>query len=79
MALTASDRASWLETVWEAIHALEDCQPETDMDDVKTAMAWITESLGLELNDNGDYIAAETPYAEELCRNGVPIADCTCC
>lgn len=58
MALTASDRASWLETIWEAIHALEDCQPETDIDDVKTAMAWVTESLGLELDDNGDYIDA---------------------
>lgn len=21
----------------------------------------------------------ETPYGEELCRNGIPIADCTCC
>ena len=58
MALTASDRASWLETIWEAIHELEDCQPETDIDDVKTAMAWVTESLGLELDDNGDYIDA---------------------
>ena len=58
MALTASDRASWLETIWEAIHELEDFQPETDIDDVKTAMAWVTESLGLELDDNGDYIDA---------------------
>ena len=21
----------------------------------------------------------ETPYGDELCRNGIPIADCTCC
>jgi hypothetical protein len=79
MALRANDRASWLNTIWEAIHELEACQPDTGMDDVKTAMAWVTETLGLELDSNGDYIDAETPYGQELCRNGKPIADCNCC
>lgn len=56
MTLNANDPASWLETIWQAIWELEACEPETNMDDVKTAMAWITESLGLELDDNGDYV-----------------------
>jgi hypothetical protein len=51
MALNSSDRASWLETIWEAIWELEACQPETNMDDVKTAMAWIAESLGVPEDD----------------------------
>jgi hypothetical protein len=56
MALTANDRASWLNTIWEAIHELEACQPETDIDDVKTALAWVTETLGLEYDADGDLI-----------------------
>jgi hypothetical protein len=25
------------------------------------------------------FAGRETPYSEELCRNGKPIADCNCC
>jgi hypothetical protein len=32
---------------------------------------WIKDVIG--------ELEAETPYSEELCRNGNPIADCTCC
>lgn len=53
MALTRGNPASWLETLWEAIWELEDCEPETDVDDVKTAMAWLAESLGLEATADG--------------------------
>jgi hypothetical protein len=52
--LTHGNRASWLETIWEAIWELEVCQPETDMDDVKTAMAWIAEELGLDYDGDGN-------------------------
>jgi hypothetical protein len=60
MALRANDRASWLNTIWEAIHELEACEPNADMDDVKTAMAWVTETLGLELDSNGDFVPLDT-------------------
>ncbi len=86
MVVTSNNPQSWLETIWDALHmARENCIPESDPDydnqwnDICEAMAWLTESLGLELNDSGDYVEIETPYGEELCRNGIPIADCTCC
>jgi hypothetical protein len=76
MALTSNNPQSWIDTLWEAIWAYEDTFSDTldietsnKIDDIKTAMAWITESLGLD----------ETPYGEELCRNGKPIVDCDCC
>ena len=54
MALTANNPESWLETLWEAIHDWEDSEPSPErIDDVKTAMAWITEAL--ELNVMPDY------------------------
>ena len=52
--LTCADKVSWLETIWEALAGFrEDCIPETDptydrqWDDICTAMAWITEEIGL--------------------------------
>jgi len=52
MALTYSDRASWLETVWDALHShRENCIPEgvdnndDEWSDICTAMAWIEENL----------------------------------
>ena len=54
MGLQASDRESWLATVWEALGAYrEDLIPEGEemydeqWDDICTAMAWIREELGL--------------------------------
>jgi hypothetical protein len=45
----ANNPASWLDTVWEAIWDWEDTEPNpTRVDDVKTAMAWISEALGVE-------------------------------
>jgi hypothetical protein len=86
MILTRNDKGQWLETIWDGLHmARENCIPEgyydydKQWDDICTAMAWLTESMGLELNNHGDYIYIDTPYGEELCRNGKPIADCDCC
>jgi len=52
--LTYSDRASWIETIWEALHEFRDVNipegpPHHDeqWDDICTAMAWITEELGV--------------------------------
>jgi hypothetical protein len=53
--LTYSDPISWLQTVWEAVHVCDDyvsgwgdAEPPVDMNDVKTAMAWIAEELGVD-------------------------------
>lgn len=50
-----------LETVWDALHAYrEDLIPEGDeaydsqWDDICTAMAWITEALGYDFNEDGE-------------------------
>lgn len=47
--------ASWVNCIWEALQAFrEDCIPECDpthdeqWDDICTAMAWISEELGVE-------------------------------
>ena len=46
---TASNPASWLDTLWEAIWDWEDTEPNpARVDDVKTAMAWISEALGVD-------------------------------
>ena len=52
MALTNNDKQSWLEPIWHALHAYrEDCiagsSYDAEWDDICTAMAWITEELGL--------------------------------
>jgi hypothetical protein len=76
MTLTRNNPQSWLDTLWEAIWAYEDtfadamdADTSDKIDDIKTAMAWITESLGLD----------DMPYGEALCRNGKPMADFDCC
>ena len=60
-----------LETVWDALHAYrERCIPENDSGDIDhtdktydeqwgdicTSMSRITESLGYEINQDGDYV-----------------------
>ena len=52
MELRANDSDTWLETVWDALHAYrEDLIPEGDKqydeiwNDICTAMAWMTESV----------------------------------
>jgi len=52
MELKSNDWDTWLETVWDALHAYrEDLIPEGDeqydeiWDDICTAMAWIEERL----------------------------------
>lgn len=52
--LHAYDPESWLETIWQALHAYrEDCIPEgekfydDEWSDICTAMAWIREEMGL--------------------------------
>jgi hypothetical protein len=52
MPLRANDPATWLETVWQAIWDWEDSEPMPErIDDVKTAMAWITEAMQLNVMD----------------------------
>ena len=53
--VTHSDVQSWLDVVWDALHShRETCIPEGDpaydaeWDEICTAMAWITEGLGVE-------------------------------
>lgn len=51
--LRADDPATWLQTIWDALHGFrEDCIPEGDdpiydeqWDDICTAMAWISETI----------------------------------
>ena len=47
--VTKGNTESWLEVIWDALHAHQDSQHiiEEDWDDICTAMAWIRESLGL--------------------------------
>lgn len=57
-----------LETVWEGLHEYrEDCIPEGDCpgfdqkwSDICTAMAWITEALGYDYDENGE-LQSEKP------------------
>jgi hypothetical protein len=54
MQLAANDPATWLDTLWEAIWDWEDSEPDpARVDDVKTAMAWFAEELGLEPTADG--------------------------
>ena len=59
MDLKRYDIVTWADTVWDALQAYrEDCISTDDeqWDDICTAMSWITEKLGYELNDDGDYV-----------------------
>ncbi len=56
--LTKADKGSWLATVWGALERHAGLDETVDWDDVNTAMAWITEELGLEYNEDGDYVDA---------------------
>ena len=50
MSLHAQDPSSWIETVWDALHRFhQGCiSPDDEQwDDICTAMAWITEDIGL--------------------------------
>ena len=60
---THCDERSWFQTIWDALHhwrslALEPNDPTDDEDwnKVTEAMAWITEELGYELDEDGDYV-----------------------
>lgn len=53
--LTHADRTTWLETLWEALQtyrafSLTEGDPAADRqwDDLCTAMAWISEDLGID-------------------------------
>ena len=60
MDLKRYDIVTWIDTVWEGLHALDmDQLSEESWDDVCTAMSWITKELGYELNDDGDYVRIE--------------------
>lgn len=51
--LTWGNTASWVSTVWDALHNTLDDGTWTDeqIDEVNTAMAWITEELGVKQED----------------------------
>lgn len=60
MDLKRYDIVTWIDTVWEGLDTLDMSQlSEESWDDVCTAMSWITEKLGYELNEDGDYVEIE--------------------
>ena len=60
MDLKRYDIVTWIDTVWDGLHTLDQNQlSEESWDDVYTAMSWITEKLGYELNEGGDYVEIE--------------------
>lgn len=60
MDLKRYDIVTWIDTVWEGLDTLDMNQlSEESWDDVCTAMSWITEKLGYELNNDGDYVEIE--------------------
>ena len=60
MDLKRYDIVTWIDTVWEGLDTLDMNQlSEESWDDVCTAMSWITEKLGYELNEDGDYVEIE--------------------
>ena len=74
--LHAQDPNSWLETVWNALHAYrEDLIPEGDesyddqWSDICTAMAWIDETIMGDADDG--YVTIEPTQA----RSKVPALD----
>lgn len=67
----ASNPATWLDTLWEAIWDWEDSEPDPDrVDDVKTAMAWLAERLELEPTASGYVSLAHEDEDEDCKRNG---------
>lgn len=73
--LTRSDRAAWLETIWDALHChrenvldeyRDSTEADAEWDDICTAMAWITEEMGMENTPDGI-----VPIGQSECaRNG---------
>lgn len=62
--LHRDDPASWIEVIWDAL-------PNNQSDDISTAMAWLTESLGLDYNRDGDLVPieqVESEAFEEACE-----------
>lgn len=58
---TQCDERSWFQTIWAALNHWEqggfsDEVTEEDWNKVTEAMAWITEELGYELDEDGDYV-----------------------
>jgi hypothetical protein len=58
MTLTKADKGSWLVTVWDALERHAGLDETMDWDEINTAMSWVTEELGLEYNEDGDYVDA---------------------
>ena len=59
MDLKRYDIVTWIDRVCDALQGYrEDCISTDDeqWDEICTAMSWITEKLGYELNDDGDYV-----------------------
>ena len=47
-----------LVTVWDALERHAGLDETMDWDEINTAMSWVTEELGLEYNEDGDYVDA---------------------
>lgn len=68
MKLTSFSIPESLETVWSGLHGYrEDCIPEgqeekydEEWSDICTAMAWITEALGYDYDENGELTTTTT-------------------
>ena len=58
MDLKRYDIVTWIDKVWEGLQCgfEADLYTEEQWDDMCTAMSWIIEDLGYELNDDGDYV-----------------------
>ena len=59
--LTKTDKGSWLVTVWAALedyadYVADNKGSEEQWEEICTAMAFITDELGLEYNEDGDYV-----------------------
>ena len=73
--LHAQDPNSWLETVWDALHAYrEDLIPESDekhdeeWDDICTAMGWIDETIIGDADDGHVTIETEEMQNESTIK-----------
>lgn len=47
--LERDDMNSWVDTIWDALHENDELEKDTERwDDICTAMAWISEELGVQ-------------------------------
>jgi aromatic ring-cleaving dioxygenase len=47
--LRANDEQSWFNTVWDALDLVADKVTQEEWDDIATAMAWIGETLEVDI------------------------------